>query len=463
MLARLSAESRRFYAWLAGAWATGLAVRLVYAVHYKWDQTVYGDAAYFFYQARAITEGHWFIDPLRWQWAHQGFHAGAEHPPLYTLFLTIPDALGFGTFREAMLASVLLGSLTVVVIGLIAREIGGWKVGVVAAFVAAVYANLWINDALVLSETAAALAIALVALFAYRFWKHPTWHNAAGFGFFGGLAMLARAEIVFLIPVLGLALVLLARTLSSRERLQRIAVMALLVALPVVPWVAYNLVRFDHAVTLSTGGEFTLANTNCRGAYYGPRVGWWDATCLANRYQQKGDESTVALHYEHQGLNYAEGHLSRLPVVLAARIGRMWGLYKPFQQLPLEDFEQGRGPRTITKLALIQYYALAILAIAGLVMMRRRKVIIYPLLSLVVIATFAGMLAFGATRYRVPAEIAIVVAAAMPLAALLDRLGDALRPPQLSSGSSEAAPERPGSPAAGADRTDETVSAPAGD
>jgi 4-amino-4-deoxy-L-arabinose transferase-like glycosyltransferase len=460
MLARLSAESRRFYAWLAAALATGIAVRLIYALHYKWNQTVYGDAAYFFYQARAISEGHWFIDPLRWQWAHQGFHAGAEHPPLYTLFLTIPDLLGFGTFREAMIASVLLGSMTVVVIGFLGRQVAGWKVGVVAAFIAAIYANLWINDGLVLSETAAALAVALFTLFAYKFWKHPTWRNAAWFGFFGGLAILTRAEIVFLIPCLGLALVLTARTLSLRQQLQRLGVMALLVALPVMPWVAYNLVRFDHPVTLSTGGDFTLANTNCAGTYYGVNLGWWDANCLANRYQQKGDESTVAIHYEHQGLDYVKHHLSRLPIVVAARVGRMWGLFRPFQQLPKEDFEQGRGPRTITKLALVQYYALAILAIGGLVMLRRRKVIIYPLVSLAVIATFAAMLAFGATRYRVPAEIAIVVAAAVPLTAFLEYAAEQLRPPQLSTGPPEPGSDRPGPTEA--DRVDETVGAPAG-
>jgi 4-amino-4-deoxy-L-arabinose transferase-like glycosyltransferase len=464
MLARLSAESRRFYAWLGAAWASGLTVRLFYTLHYKWDQTIYGDAAYYFYQARAISEGHWFVDALRWHWLHQGFHPGAEHPPLNTLFLIIPDLLGFGTFREAMIASVLIGSLTVVVVGFLGREVLGWKLGVVAAFLAAIYANLWINDALVLSETLAALAIALFTLFAYKFWKHPTWRNAAWFGFFGALAILTRAEIVFLIPCLGLALALTARTLSRRQRLERLGVMALLVALPVMPWVTYNMVRFDHPVTLDSGGEFTLANTNCAGTYYGPNLGWWDFNCLANRYQQKGDESSVALHYEHQGLNYAKAHLSRLPVVLLARVGRMWGLFRPIQMLPKEDFEQGRGPRSITKLALIQYYALAILAIIGLVMLRRRRVIIYPLVSLAIIATVAALLAFGATAYRVPAEIAIVVAAAVPLTAFLEHAAEKLRPPQLTSGPPEPGPDRPG-PTEATDDTEpggETVGASSG-
>jgi asparagine N-glycosylation enzyme membrane subunit Stt3 len=142
MLTRLSNESRRFYYWLAGAAGLGLGVRLFYAVQYKWNQTVKGDAGYFYYQARAISQGHWFVDPYRWQWLHQGFHPGAEHPPLFTLFLTIPDLLGFGTFREAMIASAILGTVTIVVVGLVGRVIGGNRVGIVAAVLAAVYANL---------------------------------------------------------------------------------------------------------------------------------------------------------------------------------------------------------------------------------------------------------------------------------------------------------------------------------
>jgi 4-amino-4-deoxy-L-arabinose transferase-like glycosyltransferase len=433
MLTRLSTESRRFYYWLAGAAALGLGVRLLYAVHDKWNQTVTGDAGYFYYQARAISQGHWFIDPYRWQWLHQGYHPGAEHPPLYTLFLTIPDLLGFGTFREAMIASAILGTCTVVVIGLVGRVIGGNRLGIVAAVLAAIYANLWINDGLVVSETMAALMIAALVLYAYKFWKQPTWANAALLGLFSGLAALTRAEVVLLFPLIAVPLVWKARGLDLKPRLQRLGLIAIVAALPVLPWVGYNLTRFDHPVTLSTGADFTLANTNCATTYYGPRVGWWDARCLANRYTNKGDESTVALHFRNQGLKYIDHHKGRVPVVVAARIGRMWELYGPIQKLPWDDFEQGRGPRWITKLALGSYYALAILAIVGLVMLRRKKTIIYPLISLAVISTVAAVLAFGNTRYRTPAEVAIVLAAAVPLTALLDRW----RPPHAAAGPAE--------------------------
>lgn len=430
MLARLSADTRRFYVWLGGAAALGLGVRLFYAIHYKWNQRTWGDAAYFYYQAKALARGQWFVDPWRWWLLHQGYHPGAEHPPLYTLFLSVPSLLGFGTFREAMIASCILGTFTVVAIGIAGRLVAGPRVGIVAAFIAAVYANLWINDGLVISETIAALMIALVVITVYRFWKAPTLGNAAWFGFACGVAALTRAEVAFLFPLVALPLVLRARGLQRGVRWQRFGAMVVLAAVPVLPWVAYNLTRFDHPVALSTGADFTLANTNCQTTYYGERLGWWDARCLQNRYKVPGDESTVALHFRHQALTFIDHHKGRLPVVLAARVGRMWEIYNPIQKLPWDDFEQGRGPRKVTKLALGQYYVLAVLAIVGLVMLRRRKIIIYPLLALAVIATISAMLAFGNTRYRVPAEITIVIGAAVPIAALWDRW----RPPRAAAG-----------------------------
>jgi 4-amino-4-deoxy-L-arabinose transferase-like glycosyltransferase len=239
--------------------------------------------------------------------------------------------------------------------------------------------------------------------------------------------------VVLLFPLVAVPLAWRARGLEVKPRLQRLGLIAIVAALPVLPWVTYNVLRFDHPVTLSTGADFTLANTNCDTTYYGPRVGWWDARCLANRYTFKGDESDVALHFRNQGLTYIKHHKSRVPIVVAARIGRMWELYGPIQKLPWDDFEQGRGPRNITRLALASYYSLALLAIAGLVLLHRKKTIIYPLVSLAVISTVAAVLAFGNTRYRTPAEVAIVLAAAVPLAALIDRW----RPPRSAAGPAE--------------------------
>jgi hypothetical protein len=460
---------KTFCYWMLGAVALGLAVRFGYAYGFKWDQPLAvapkgglgGDAGYYHFQANAIARGLWFVDPWQWALRHTGIHPGAEHPPLYTLFLSIPSVLGFQTFREHVIAGVLLGSLTCAVVGFAGRAVAGRRVGIVAAFIAAIYANLWINDALAMSETITALLAAFVIWFAYRFWRNPTMRWALAFGFACGMAALSRAEFAVFFPVVALPLAIRARGLVTRERVKRVAAILLMAALPVLPWVGFNLARFNQPVTLSTGGDFTLANTYCHSTFYGPRTGWWDLTCMGDRWKRPGDESDVAKSFREDGLHYLGKHLGRFPVVVAARIGRMWGVYDPIQTLRFDSFEQGRSPNTVTRIALAQFYALFVLSIIGLVMLRRRKIIIYPLIGLAAVCTFAAMIAFGGTRYRVPAEVGLVIAGSIPITALLERWLPT-RAPEPPAGSGDPgvpppAPDDSDAPAPDSTRTPEPV------
>ena len=68
-----------------------------------------------------------------------------------------------------------------------------------------------------------------------------------------------------------------------------------------------------------------------------------------------------------------------------------------------------------SRIALAQFYVLAPLAIVGGIVLFRRRVTIAPFVALPIIATFAGVIAFGNTRYRSPAEIAIVGLSAVAL------------------------------------------------
>jgi hypothetical protein len=209
------------------------------------------------------------------------------------------------------------------------------------------------------------------------------------------------------------------RGLDLASRLKRLGVIVIVAALPVLPWVGYNLARFERPVFLDTGSDFTLANTNCDLTYYGSRLGWWDFRC--DRRKISGDESVQAEQYRTRALDYIDAHKSRIPVVLAARLGRLTGLYAVGQTVRLDSFEQNRGPEWITWLALIQWYVLAALAVTGLVFLRRTKTIIYPLVGLVAIGLLAGVLSSGETRYRVTAEVPVVLAAAVAGVALFDR------------------------------------------
>ena len=52
-----------------------------------------------------------------------------------------------------MIELTALGTGTVVMLGITARAVAGRRAGLIAAVIAAVYPNMWINDGLVMSET----------------------------------------------------------------------------------------------------------------------------------------------------------------------------------------------------------------------------------------------------------------------------------------------------------------------
>jgi hypothetical protein len=98
----------------------------------------------------------------------------------------------------------------------------------------------------------------------------------------------------------------------------------------------------------------------------------------------------------------------------------MWDLYAPFQNVELNDHVEGRGyyPSLI---GLWYFWLLLPPAIYGAIVLRRRGTPLSPLLGLAVAVTLTAALTFGVTRYRVPAEVSLVILAAVGLDAAISR------------------------------------------
>ena len=99
----------------------------------------------------------------------------------------------------------------------------------------------------------------------------------------------------------------------------------------------------------------------------------------------------------------------------------MWGFWAPLQQVQHDSGWQRTTP-AVNRLGLFEYWALVPLAALGVVVLRRRRVAVYPLLVFVLVAALAAAVTFGETRYRATAEVPIVVLAAVALDALIGRL-----------------------------------------
>ncbi len=278
-----------------------------------------GDELFYNAEANSVAAGHGFEEPLS-AFTHPGEKPppAADHPPL-TVFVLTPvswlaehapfDAVIKETLhdhvREHRYTMVLLGTLLVALVGLLGRRIGGDAVGLVAAAIAAVSPNIWVNDGLVMSETLTALTV-VGALLAAVWWRErPGVGRAAVVGAMCGLAILARVEFALLVPLLAVVYALtLHQPWSDRWKQAGVTVVVALVV--IAPWVGFNLARFHDPTFVSTNDGLTLAGANCDAVYHGSSTGFWSLTCGAN--PPAGDQSQASSALRRRGIDYVKDH-----------------------------------------------------------------------------------------------------------------------------------------------------------
>jgi len=408
--------------------ALGLAVRLAFVL-IKQSQVVLRTSDNYWYhmQAKLVADGRGFLDPFLLR--NAGIEApGAQHPPGFVLFLTVLDLLGIDTPQGQRIAMTFVGTASILVIALLARRLASPRVGIVAAFLAALYPNLWINDGMLLVETVYILAIAVTLLLTYRYLERPRWGDLAGLSAALTVAAMTRPESLVLFGVVVTPLVLTRTSLRWSQRWAQLAVAAIVPIAAFAPWVTYNLARFDSPVTISTGAGQTLAAGYCDSTFSGRLVGWYDVQCVLDRWDgEPGEDPTVRDAALRRGaLDYLSEHRGEMPRVMAIRVGRVWHLYGAEQSLGLDGWIESRsggvpsGDRTVVAGALWSYFALVPLAVAGGIVLWRRRVPIWPLMVQPALVTVVAAMTFGITRYRAGAEITLVVLAAVAIVAAVE-------------------------------------------
>ncbi|MDQ1454956.1 MAG: hypothetical protein QOH28_576 [Actinomycetota bacterium] len=389
-----------------------------------------GDELFYNAEANYLAAGHGFNEPLS-AFIHPGVKPppAADHPPLTVVVLApvswfvdhaplswmIKEPL-HDHVREQRYAMVVLGTLLVALVGLLGRRVGGGAVGLVAAAIAAVSPNIWVNDGLVMSETLTALTV-VGAMSAALWWRdRPSWWRAAALGGVCGLAALARVEFLLLVPLLALVVAFsLPQPWSVRWKQALVALATALVV--VAPWVGFNLARFHDPTFVSTNDGLTLAGANCDAMFHGRATGFWTLQSCADN-PPPGDQSQVATAFRRRGLDYMRGHASRVPLVVLARLGRTWSLFRPLDMVTLNTGEDRE--EWVTRIGLVAYYPTLLFAVAGAVVMGRRRAArdaLWILLVPAIIVTLNTMATYGQTRFRAGTEPSLALLAAVGIVA----------------------------------------------
>ncbi len=427
----------RFAAIIMAIALAGLLLRVVFIFTIA-PSSVSGDAYYYHHGANLLANGEGYIDPYRYNLGNKDnvtlangevvevitpvghSEPTAGHPPVYVTYLAVFSFFGLDSVRAHQLASAVLGAGSIILAGYLGRYWRNKNIGYIAAILTAVYANIWINDGLVLSETAAIFFAFLTSLVGLHFWRNPTRANAAWLGFVAAFAALSRAELVLFLPIV-VIVVMWRSSLSWKERFIRTAIAGLIGLLTVAPWIIRNNIALEEFVTLSDGSGTVLVQANCYETYYGEKIGFWHLECGSPMpYGPNGellDESQRDVVVRERAMEYIRGNTQRLvTVVVPARIARMWGVYAPVWQIRT-DIVEGR-PGFAAWLGFWQYVVLAPAAIAGAVITWRRKQPVLVIGLWAVLATFTAATAFGITRYRTAAEVSVVMFAAITAEAL---------------------------------------------
>jgi hypothetical protein len=191
-------------------------------------------------------------------------------------------------------------------------------------------------------------------------------------------------------------------------------------ALVVTPWLARNWIVFDRPAAISTNEGGLLAGANCDAAYYSQLIGTW--ACFPRNDPAWGtNEALISSKQRRRAIDYAGDHAGRVPAVVGVRVLRVWDLWDPRDAA---NFEAGIADRHIRaqQASMLALYLMAPLAVAGAVVLRRRGERLWLLAAPVLLVTLVAATSYGSTRFRVAAEIPIVVLGSVALVAGWDRL-----------------------------------------
>ena len=238
------------------------------------------------------------------------------------------------------------------------------------------------------------------------------------------------------------------------------------------PWVGYNLVRFEKPVLLSNGLGATLLGGACDAAFYGPDIGYWaycpgandaarippppasDARAVERRpegatvgrakhaylrryFAGAPDESQNDVTARHEAMTYIQAHKQQFVLVVAARIGRIWNVFRPWQNARFDGLVEGRGLAQ-ARIALVAFYLYAAAGIVGLcraaapASSRSGRICV-----LAVVVTFTVAISFAVQRYRIPVDAVLPALAAVGIDALLRGPTGATRRDQLPQRTAE--------------------------
>ena len=368
------------------------------------DLALIGDAGDYDRHAQSIAAGDGYPDTVL---AEPGSPT-ALRPPGYPFWLGAIYALSGDSVEAARVAGALLGTLSVLLVLLIAGRLWDRRTALVAGGLAAVSpALVYVNGSLVSEQIFLPLMLGavLVTLIAREADGRRLLMLAGLAGALCGLAALTRVVGIVLVAAIAIGL---------WRRWSAIAVAAVAAVLVVTPWVVRNNAVFDSFVPVATQEGFNLYGTYNSTSYNDgnfrlpPRL-----PEVAPLFGREGwDESRISSELGRRAREFAFEHPRYVLRVAWLNVRRTLRLAdQPMDTIEYEQLGVPAGMRTPLEIGVV---VMLLLAAAGAVSRRAR---VAPLFVwLVPLLLFIPVVLFLATpRYRLPLDPFLVMLAALTL------------------------------------------------
>lgn len=418
----LSGSLQRRERWIAGGILAGglfLRVVVVIATRHHWHPL--NDGFDYNRIAESLAKGHGYgnagVPPA------QG--PSAFRPPLYPFLLT-PVYWLFGPHVTlGRLENAVIGTAAVAAIGILAYQLWGRRVALVAMALAAIYPPLLLAsfglqyEALLITLTCTSLAAGL------QFRRQPQrWGWLILSGLLAGLATLTRENaFVLLIPLGVLACLPLRKHLALAGRLAVLATSCLAV---IAPWTIRNIERLHTFVPVSTSLGYAVEGAyNHTAANYPNNPTLWlpptndPATTRLLLEQANRSEPSIDRTLRSAAIRYIEDHPG-YPVKVM-----LWNTVRLFDLHGFKDsvFIANYIPYNIklVKVAVVSFYVVAALAIFGAFTANARRVPfavwLFPILVFFTLVPVTANL-----RYRSVLEPFFVMLASLTVVRVIDRV-----------------------------------------
>ncbi|MGH2953119.1 MAG: ArnT family glycosyltransferase [Solirubrobacterales bacterium] len=355
----------------------------------------------------------------------------ALSPPGYPYFLGGVFLLSGDSVTAARVVQALLGTVTVALVGLIAWQVFRRReVALAGMAIAAIYPPLLVISAPLMTESLLLPLMlgAVAAALRYRDQGGLRWAIAAGV--LGGLAMLTKD--IGAIVLLVVAAAIWARPRLSMATIRAPALALAAAAVVALPWTIRNASEFDSLIPVSNKLGIALAGSYNEQARADPDHVWLPPAQLPelNRVflDPELDEAETARELESRALEFAADHPG-YPVALAFQNLRRL-LQLQTSSPTASDAEWmgygGQAAGTTTFSAIFWSSAISfavLLALVVLAVIRGHARIVPPFILVLALLVVVPLLLIAAgPRFRLPADLLLIIVAA-PAAAELASSG----------------------------------------